>query len=708
MGNEFKGQIRGRNGKNVIQLHDVRSPYIQELKKSISRVPFNCNFEVRFRFPGKMFFDKQTSDGNNLPRNYDNSISMPTARNPIEDESYYQKYNPDVITYIEERIPFLTKNIGGFDESLELKDISLLNTKWSFGVRRNFDALKITFYDMYVQDKEGIMEWVCVSELFKTWIDNIFYNKVDKNKYNTYGTVLNYFNNYAIPKLEVLQFSNRLEVGDIKEYIVPKNEGEYNDGIFAILDKNGYWDSLKSNEDNLLAKYLNDLQYDRLRGGFRKNIIGIITSVLKPINDVINMVGVTSSFSMTLADGFENYNEKELNLDEWKKKRDLNQLFEKEEAEKFKQLETEITETSFELFEIYKEDFKNKLKPYDIVVTNANTMTLIGKKEYAEDDLLDELIDDANEYFGDNISKPKPPTGGFSGVVPTQIKAQPPKEDILDEIIRKGDTYFDEHLPTPKQPTRDMMDIFNDVDKDKHFGKSDKEVDGAGFSPSKELSKGAFKKAIEEARFAPRPAMFGQEDSAKVFSYLAEALAYVSVAYSIVDIAKIIAHKLYPESKLSPDWYADKNNEDILKISPSALAGTLAARYAGVDRFAVINFKDNYIKALIKFLIKNENKLKFDYPILFDLPLNAKVFSNIQEDERFRESNIGDDVFSQMNNIYDENKREEQQELYVNPIKTFVFYDVYPVGIAYESLDSENENLTTFTVTFKYTHFEQK
>ncbi|NCC71235.1 hypothetical protein EOM09_06645, partial [bacterium] len=97
MAEKFNGQIRGTKGKNVIQLHDIRSTYIQELKKSISRVPFNCNYEIRMRFPGKMFFDTDNNNGNNLPRNYENAIPIPTARNPIQDDSYYQKYNPDVI-----------------------------------------------------------------------------------------------------------------------------------------------------------------------------------------------------------------------------------------------------------------------------------------------------------------------------------------------------------------------------------------------------------------------------------------------------------------------------------------------------------------------------------------------------------------------------------------------------------------------------------
>jgi hypothetical protein len=622
-----------------------------------------------------MFFDKQTSDGNNLPRNYENSIPMPTARNPVQDESYYQKYNPDVISYIEERIPFLTKNIGGFDESLELKDISLLNTKWSFGVRRNFDTLKITFYDMYVQDKDGIMEWVCVSELFKTWIDNIFYNKVDKNKYNTYGTVLNYFNNYAIPKLEVLQFSNRLEVGDIMEYMRPLKDSEYR-GNIRIVDALGYWDKLMNDPDNLVAKYLNDLQYDRLKGGWRKNIIGIIASVLKPINDVINMVGVTSNFTMNLADGFENYNEKELNIDDWKRKRTENQENEVEEARKFKALEKEIAETSFKLFEEYKEIYKNKLKPYDIVVTDADALEL-GRGS------------------------------GFT-LVPTEIKRQQPKNDMLDEILIGGEQYFKDRMPPSDTVTKDLMDIFDEVLDEKPT------TDGeASFVPQKELSKNAFKKAIEDARFAPRPAMFGQEDSARVFSYLAEALAYVSVAYSIVDIAKIVMNKVYPESKISPDWYASKY-KDVLRLSGGDKALALGLqRYIG-DRFIPIKFKDNSIIALIDFLIRNENDLKNGNPekglmghkLLFNLPINEIILGNLQEDERFKKSNITDEDFIQ--NISDENHSGELQELNINPIKTFVFYDIYPIGIAYESLDSENENLTTFTVTFKYTHFEQK
>lgn len=598
----FKGQIKGQ-GKNdrnynIIRLENIQSSTVQELKKAISRVPFSCDYEVRFRFPSRLFGFDQNDSEKNMDMNYnvktDNGISKTKVEpivNPVIDNSPNQKYNPDAVKYIEERIPFLTKNVAGFDESVETKDVSIFNRKWSFATKINVDNLKITFYDMYVQDKEGIAEWVSLSELFKVWIDNIFLNKVD-GKYNSYSTVINYFNAYAIPKLELAQFSRRLEMGDIKNYtkIESKLNDKYAYNIFEIRNNQNFWEDFKNSTTTSLADSIKDIKnkFD-FKNKTTSSIMLAVEGITKPINNLILGVALSSNIYNTIYGYATN------------------------KTEMVKQFE----------------------KDMKIVATE-------GYNEYLK--LFEDI---AVQYAG-------VPVGNLSGTRLPEI------EDENNNTQRPSSTFVKpnstEDIPTIGDFSKIMRDEIAKLATNEEFKKISGEV---------------IQREIDKAKNESRPDFF-RTGTAFGLDYVLETLGLISLTYSLYELTRSWVEFFYPPKLISPDWVG----KPVLRFENGDVAD-----------------------AVIDFLIKNEMVMVTENSLKTGLPINKQNFDDLKEDGRFQNAQIMNVDMVQ----------DFEGDINIFPIKTFIFYDIYPISIAYNSFDyDKSDELTSFTVTFKFTHFEQK
>jgi hypothetical protein len=110
MSEGYKGQLeqssKARNKQKTIRLAGPNTDMMKELKKAISRVPFNSDYEIHMRFPGKLFF-KNGGDKAHLRNNTTATQLKITARNPLWDQSPNQYYNENTIRYVENRLPFL-------------------------------------------------------------------------------------------------------------------------------------------------------------------------------------------------------------------------------------------------------------------------------------------------------------------------------------------------------------------------------------------------------------------------------------------------------------------------------------------------------------------------------------------------------------------------------------------------------------------------
>ena len=573
-------KTRLKNSKlNVIRFGGPKSEMISELKKSISRVALTHDYEVRLMFPSDIFGTPKKIGVNT----YNDKLVKPNkTTNLVVDDSPGQYYNLDTIDYVEERLPFLTKSVGSFDHSVKTTKRSILNRDWDMPIGADFQELTITFYDMYVQDTSGIFEGITVSEYFKRWIDNIFYNenKPGSSINNEYTTVSNYFTHYAIPKLELMQFSRRLELQDIQDKYnggKPFNSNQ-NFNMFKTKVMAGeYAELLKKfeveNQDHYLAGYLNELQKNNsLSGGFSpSSVIDTITAVLTPITNMINTAALAGDF----IDDFRNSSRKYVgNFDEFMNR-------DKEIVEKA------YADFTYRARRLLENEAKNggNIKPtYDLTsLLNDEVMAEVSHSAIVE------KIDDAGKAPGVKIGKLNTP---------------------LDEVV--------------------------------------------------------------------------------------SVIAASSTLFFVYNLGKKVKDKFKADNVMSPNW----EYGGIVKSDNSVLA-TIATGIAGdaVNEFMNIKFTDTMLTSINTFLIKTEANLQKLNPELFKIPLNFDAIGNLSNDERYSKSTILDKSFN----------KDTDDDIYVNPIKTFIFYDVYPTKIVNKELsyDSEKE-LTTFDITFAYTHYDQK
>lgn len=622
MGERFKGQLAtssGAKGLETIQLKHVSSEYIKELKKSISRVPFKCDYEIRFRFPGIMFNVKDGNHRRGFIKNGQGNIKI--IQNPIKDISPNQRYNPKVVTYIEERLPFLTKTIDGFDKTIETANISLLNRNWSMPTKLNFSDLTITFYDMYVQHADGKYEWVSVSELFKVWIDNIFRCEVgSNNNIDSYHTVLNYFHDYAIPQMDILQFTRRLEFGDAKNYGHSENRLDGQISYFDNKFKQGLWDSYLQETNQYLAKELNDMQKQKLRGNsVAEKTIGLIDDIMTPI---VNLIYTTA--------GIQNFVQKYTNKEESIK--DLR----KEMQESLTYSYNEFYNEYAKIAESYSGNGERTLKPF---------------------------YDKTN---------PPPPDGILPG------GAEPPNDLYGQEL-------------------QSLIEGMQILDENK----------------IKTIQKEAFTKYQNKAKDDGIPALLTSPNLTKAIEWL----AFASSAWSSYDLAKmLIGHLPVAVGNIGritdKDWHDgfDSGKGGVFQ-KPSA--GDRAKAMAGdilPGNLLTTEFKDDSAQSIISYLRSleyayiQEKHVNPGWQDIFKLPLNKQAYKELERDGRFKNAKIMDIEQSQ-----DPWGQDSESGINIIPIKTFRFYDLYPVSISFDNLDfDDDETLTTFSVTFKYTHFEQK
>lgn len=612
MGQSFKSQLATSTGSKMletIQLKHVGSEYIQELKKSISRVPFVHDYEIRFRFPGLLFNVKGTEYRRNYEKN--NSGKVKVIQNPIKDISPNQRYNPEVVTYIEERLPLLTKNIDGMTQIVQTNPFSILNRDWRLPIKITYEPIKITFYDMYVQSAKGKYEWVSVSELFKVWIDNIFRCAEEGKNIDSYHTVLNYFQDFAIPQMDIIQFTRRLEMGDAKNYCITDKALDGVVNYFQHRYKNGLWDEYLNSTDQYLAKQLNDRQKDKLRGSsIAEKTIGLIDDIMTPI---VNLLYTTA--------GIQNFVEKFILKD--------NQDMDTIKAEMAKAV---------------NHSYHEYLRKYTEIAQNYTSTTNTKPVSRKDENIQNIQIDYSTEML------------------------------LIIEGLKK-------------------------------------ELNENGIDA---IQKNAFKKYQEDAKKEGIPALLGSPELSQAIQWL----AFASSAWSTYDTAKrLLAQLPVPVGNIGritdKDW-ADSLDKGGLFKKPSA--GDRAKAMAGdvlPGNLITTEFKDDSARAIIEYLVSLENniianpKTNSEFQDVFGLPLNRQAFKDLDKDGRFKNAKIMDE--SQVQDPWGNDPA--TAGINVIPIKTLRFYDIFPIAISYNGYDSDNTgegSLTTFTVDFVFTHFEQK
>jgi len=623
MSEGYKGQLeqssKARNKQKTIRLAGPNTDMMKELKKAISRVPFNSDYEIHMRFPGKLFF-KNGGDKAHLRNNTTATQLKITARNPLWDQSPNQYYNENTIRYVENRLPFLTKGVSAYDQALKTEKVNILNREWNFGSAIDYGEVEVTFYDMYVQDKDGIEEWITVSEYFKIWMDNVLYNEFRDGAYRTYSTVNNYFDNYAIPKMEIMQFSRRLEYDDLAKLYGEGDFDKITKGNFSIIKLNldkqnwsAYVDESFS-KDHYLAGYLNELQKRRM---FSTGIIGTIGSVFDIINNFINIIAVSSD----IVGNFTKKNGSAVN--------DM-------------------------------EEFKEQMR-------------VASKIMY-------------NEYY----TSFKAIAESYSGV---------PKGDYAGEDMTNDST----KVPDPKQ----LQYVIDYALNEENIRK---------------ISGNAIEKAIDGAKQDAEPKFFGIDTP---IDEILSIMGFISTGYELYDLAKALVWTFKPPKKTSDEFRGstgilDTGTNTILKTG-TGIGKQFAQAVLG-DRFITTDFIDNSVNATITFLQNNEFDLMSGitntgedgavaFPNLFKFPLNFEALREIYDDGRYSKANIGSSEIEE--SLINKDKgfvfSMAEESIYVDPIKTTVFYDVYPIMISYDALDyDKGDEPTTFKVKFAYTHFDQK
>jgi hypothetical protein len=201
--------------------------------------------------------------------------------------------------------------------------------------------------------------------------------------------------------------------------------------------------------------------------------------------------------------------------------------------------------------------------------------------------------------------------------------------------------------------------------------------------------------ALGNSSDAPEPKFFGFDTP---FDEVLDLISLVGVAYSAYDLYKKVKWIFFPDLGFN-STYVNRDNQQ-LGVDPS---NAIAAAFIG--DFMTYGFTDFSIESFFKKMYKEQEELNKDPHSAFFVPYNYEKLHKLSNGDLG-----GSDIRNYtgiVNYIDDYNTPVDHYEIY--PIKTFVFYDVFPVKLSHNDYDwDDNTKLTTFNVTFRFTHFEQK
>lgn len=193
-----------------------------------------------------------------------------------------------------------------------------------------------------------------------------------------------------------------------------------------------------------------------------------------------------------------------------------------------------------------------------------------------------------------------------------------------------------------------------------------------------------------------QPQLMGKIDTP--LDEILQVISAVGAAFYFYDLGKSIWWYFSPDFPI-----ADGNNLEglnwsrrggLISSSMGEAFGARAAELVGIDKFFTFDFKDTSVESMLKFLAENV-KVIGDMSQLkpFRIPVNEYAIEFMK---------IKRDTFRMLESTGEKNGE------WVWPIKTFIFYDVYPYKISNSELSFDTSELQTFTVSFKYSHWEEK
>jgi hypothetical protein len=203
----------------------------------------------------------------------------------------------------------------------------------------------------------------------------------------------------------------------------------------------------------------------------------------------------------------------------------------------------------------------------------------------------------------------------------------------------------------------------------------------------------------------PIPEMLWIDGSEEFFNNMMNSLSLMGTVTTLYDLAKMIKWATgfvdFPvadgHNSHGWDWTSKLIGTD------SSAAGALLPD--GIGQFVNINFSDKSIGYFLEFMTNQENDVYKELSIKNKKLLNPDFTDNMPD--RIEDiSRIG-----YKNNFIDEFGGSFPKDKYVQvyPVKTFIFYDLYPIRLSHSPFSfDETDGITTFDVTFRYSHFEQK